>query len=116
MTDLTKEQLKAQAEQIQKQLKAIRKTELVVAFEAIKALVGQHKMTKEELVDGVFPPVTRPAKYVDPVTGATWSGCGVEPKWITAAGGREKCVIGAAVAQAALDLTEKSAAEESAAA
>jgi hypothetical protein len=42
----------------------------------------------------------QPAKYLDPKTGATWSGRGPAPAWLAAAKDRTKFLIGGAAAVA----------------
>ena len=49
------------------------------ALERIKADIEQFDLQKHE----IFPPMTRPAKYVGP-NGEKWSGAGKTPNWLQA--------------------------------
>lgn len=49
------------------------------ALEHIKAEIEQFGFLKHE----IFPPMTRPAKYVGP-NGEKWSGVGKTPNWLQA--------------------------------
>jgi DNA-binding protein H-NS len=64
------------------------------ALEGIKAMLDSGTLTVQDLISLIpkdnYNPVkpraqvkgTKPPKYRDPVTGATWSGMGHEPFWI----------------------------------
>jgi DNA-binding protein H-NS len=68
---------------------------------AIKAAVAGKAKPKAKAktngaANGVTAPTnkgTRPAKYADPETGATWSGMGHAPGWIKDAKNRDKFLI-----------------------
>ena len=49
------------------------------ALERIKAEIEQFGFLKHE----IFPPMTRPAKYIGP-NGEKWSGVGKTPNWLQA--------------------------------
>lgn len=49
------------------------------ALERVKADIEQFDFLKHE----IFPPMTRPAKYVGP-NGEKWSGVGKTPNWLQA--------------------------------
>jgi DNA-binding protein H-NS len=64
------------------------------AIAQIKSLMSEHGLTLADL--GGKPPASVPqkgprkggkvpAKYRDPATGTTWSGRGLQPKWLQAA-------------------------------
>jgi len=88
----TLEQLIAQKEALEKQIAETRERELASAVAQVKALVTAHQLT----VADIFPGTTRKvrgdapkkptnkvaAKYRDPITGNTWSGRGLAPKWL----------------------------------
>jgi DNA-binding protein H-NS len=64
------------------------------AIAQVKALMAEHGLTLADL-GGKLPPPTAPrrsrkgskvpAKYRDPSSGTTWSGRGLQPKWLKAA-------------------------------
>ncbi|ARV18616.1 hypothetical protein AEP_01672 [Curvibacter sp. AEP1-3] len=80
----------AQKESLEAQIAEIREKEFAKAIEDVKALINQHNLT----VGDVFGSNTRgikteaksatkvAAKYRDPLTGNTWSGRGLAPKWL----------------------------------
>ena len=88
----TLEQLIAQKEALEKQIAETRERELASAIAQVKALVAAHELTAAD----VFPGSTRKvrgdgakkatnkvaAKYRDPISGKTWSGRGLAPKWL----------------------------------
>ena len=77
MSDLT--QLVAQRAEIDKQITA-RKSEAVANVRNHMAALG---VSLSDLAEE--PRAKRPAKYRHPETGATWSGVGLKPKWLTQA-------------------------------
>ena len=87
MTSL--KELIAQKETLELQIAMARKTEMASAIAQAKAIVAEFNLA----VDDVFPqsrartsagkerkPVA--AKYRDPISGRTWSGRGIAPKWL----------------------------------
>lgn len=85
-----KELLQQRAELEQKITEA-RQNEISQAVSQIRSLVADFDLT----VDDIFPPVTKAPraasalagnkvapKYIDPVSGKTWTGRGKAPKWI----------------------------------
>jgi DNA-binding protein H-NS len=85
-----KELLQQRAELEQKITEA-RQNEISQAVNQIRSLVADFDLT----VDDIFPPVTKAPraasalagnkvapKYIDPVSGKTWTGRGKAPKWI----------------------------------
>lgn len=64
------------------------------AIAQVKALMAEHGLTVADIAGksaaSPMPPRSRkgakvPPKYRDPVTGTTWSGRGLQPKWLKAA-------------------------------
>lgn len=88
---LTSEGIQEQIRRLQSEAKRLRDIEAADDIALVRQLIAKHKMKKGE----VFPP-RKPAspfapltaskkvapKYVDPKTGATWTGRGHPPKWI----------------------------------
>jgi DNA-binding protein H-NS len=78
-------EMKAQAEALLKAAEEQRKTENREIIAEIRAAIREHGITADQLG---FAPAgkgsrkTAPAKYQDPVSGATWSGRGRTPKWV----------------------------------
>lgn len=78
-------ELKAQAEALIKQAQEVRKQENKELIIRIREMIREHGITADQLGfapagKGSRQPV--PAKYRDPVSGATWSGRGRTPKWV----------------------------------
>lgn len=76
-----------QREALQKQIDEAQEQEVAAAIEKVRAIISEYSLTPEQ----VFAqrkgkrgpkPRTKPVKYRDPVSGATWSGMGREPLWI----------------------------------
>jgi DNA-binding protein H-NS len=76
-----------QHEALQVQIDAAREKEVAAAIEKVRAIIGEYSLTLEQVFaepKGKRGPKlgTKPAKYRDPASGATWSGMGREPMWI----------------------------------
>lgn len=90
MTSLT--ELMAQKEAIEKRIADARKSERAAAIQKITTLMSEHGLTVADLQ---AKPASAgrasrkgakvPAKYRDPATGDSWSGRGLQPKWLKAA-------------------------------
>lgn len=78
----TYSELLAQKKALDDQIAKARKAESVLALAKVRSLINEFGFTAQQ----VFPwkPMTKKvaAKYMDPTSGATWSGRGREPKWI----------------------------------
>nr|CBA28103.1 hypothetical protein Csp_A05610 [Curvibacter putative symbiont of Hydra magnipapillata] len=80
----------AQKETLEAQIAEIREKEFAKAIEDVKALVSQYKLTAEDVFGSssrgqkAVPKTSTKvaAKYRDPLTGRTWSGRGLAPKWL----------------------------------
>lgn len=89
-TVTTLKDLIAQKEELETQIAHLRQTELAAAIAQVKALVQEHGLTAEDIFGGMVRRVKSSekatnkvaAKYRDPVTGKTWSGRGLAPKWL----------------------------------
>lgn len=86
----TLQELIAQKEALEAQIATQRQAELSAAISQVKALVTAHGLTAEDIFGGAArraksadKPVSKvAAKYRDPISGATWSGRGLAPKWL----------------------------------
>lgn len=78
----------AQKEALEQQIAEVQQTELAEAISQVKAIVDEFDLTPDQ----VFPKgkagakgtekAKAPAKYKDPVSGKTWTGHGMQPKWL----------------------------------
>lgn len=87
--------IKRQIAELEKKAAEARKSEVAQAIADIRKMIAEFDLTPED----VFPKgrkagvkagkgaikVARPAKYMDPKSGKTWSGMGKPPSWIAAA-------------------------------
>jgi DNA-binding protein H-NS len=84
----------AQKAALEQQIAEARREARAGAIAQIKALMAEHGLTLGDL-GGKAPAATPaggarkggkvPPKYRDPATGTTWSGRGLQPKWLKAA-------------------------------
>jgi DNA-binding protein H-NS len=90
----------AQKAALEKKIAEARREARAGAIAQIKSLMTEHGLTLADLGGKSAPPATAarsrkgrkvPAKFRDPDSGATWSGRGLQPKWLKAAlaGGRK---------------------------
>lgn len=83
--------LLAQRDALQHQIAAAQRETKVKALAEIRQLMSEHGLTSADLALGAHgkasstPRAKVAAKYKDPVSGASWSGRGLKPKWLTAA-------------------------------
>jgi DNA-binding protein H-NS len=82
----------AQKAALEQQIAEARREARASAIAQIKSLMAEHGLTLADLGGKApaQPPGTRKgakvaAKYRDPETGTTWSGRGLQPKWLKAA-------------------------------
>lgn len=83
-------ELMAQKEALEKRIADARRTERAEAIQQIKTLMDQYGLTAADLNARADAARTRkgskvPAKYRDPASGNSWSGRGLQPKWLKAA-------------------------------
>ena len=86
----TLQDLIAQKEALEAQIAAQRQSELAEAIAQVKSLVEAHGLTAADVFGSgarrakAAEKVTNKvaAKYRDPVSGKTWSGRGLAPKWL----------------------------------
>lgn len=89
MTDSLSELL-AQRESLEREIQVAQSAGRANALAEIKLLMSEHGLTPADLAnkpssEGRKPGSKVAAKYLDPETGATWSGRGLKPKWLSAA-------------------------------
>ena len=82
------QQLLAEREALDQKINEVRKVERAGAIERIRKEVADFDLTERDIFGGAARPSVRkgttvPAKYRDPQTGATWTGRGKPPKWIS---------------------------------
>jgi DNA-binding protein H-NS len=80
-------ELLKQREALQRQIDTAQEQEVAAAIEKVREIINEYSLTPEQVFaqpKGKRGPKsgTKPAKYRDPVSGATWSGMGREPLWI----------------------------------
>jgi len=85
------QELLAQKAEIDRQISDARRQERSDAVSKVRALMAEHGLTAADLVAKTSSPRASTsgrkvaAKYRDPVTGQTWTGRGLKPKWLSAA-------------------------------
>ena len=94
----TLSELLAQKAALEKQIVEAQREEKAAAIAQIRTLMSQYGLTMADIgARAPAPAVKRGSsgakvapKYRDPATGSTWSGRGLQPKWLKAAleGGR----------------------------
>jgi DNA-binding protein H-NS len=84
----------AQKAALEQKIAEARREARASAIAQIKSLISEHGLTLADLGGKSAPAVATalsrkgskvPAKYRDPASGATWSGRGLQPKWLKAA-------------------------------
>ena len=104
--------LKKKIAALEAQVERATKAEMGNAIAKIRKIMGDYGVTIEHLVDGAkhgrataskkaagaktakASKAKKPAKYMDPKSGATWSGLGRIPAWIAKAKNRDAFLIG----------------------
>jgi DNA-binding protein H-NS len=94
----TYRELKEQMAELQLQLTAARQAEFQMVLEDIQAKIAEYGFTEQEVFGrrrGSSQTAKRlsPAKYRDPISGATWSGRGRAPNWIKDAKNRDRFLV-----------------------
>jgi DNA-binding protein H-NS len=83
--------LMAQRAELDRMIAQARKTERADAVAKVRSLMAEHGLTMADLSARSSPPAAKTAgrkvapKYRDPATGDTWSGRGLQPKWLRSA-------------------------------
>ncbi|WP_109481076.1 H-NS family nucleoid-associated regulatory protein [Paraburkholderia sp. C35] len=109
----TLEALQAKIKKLQAQAEAIASEKSTAALESIRALMTKHNLTTADIdAHGGRKKRGRPslksagvqtkgvARYLDPKTGATWTGHGRAPAWIATVKDRSKYLVAGASAAA----------------
>jgi len=84
----TLKELLAQQQALEAQIEEARKSEAADAIAQVRALVADFGLTADEVFNNKRPKSSSTAgskvavKYLDPVTGNTWTGRGKAPLWI----------------------------------
>ena len=85
----TLSELLAQKAALEKQIAEAQREERAQAIAQIRSLMAQYGLTLADIAGkaaSAAPAAAKVApKYRDPATGATWSGRGLQPKWLKAA-------------------------------
>ncbi|EGJ08952.1 MULTISPECIES: H-NS family nucleoid-associated regulatory protein [Rubrivivax] len=88
----TLSELLAQKAALEKQIIETQREERAAAIAQVKSLMSQYGLTLADLSGKTSAAAPRrgstgkvPAKFRDPDTGDTWSGRGLQPKWLKAA-------------------------------
>ncbi len=85
----------AQREALDRQIKSAQDADRSAAIARIKTLMAEHGLTHDDIAakvpsnvarKGGMKPGTKVApKFRDPTSGASWTGRGLKPKWLSAA-------------------------------
>ena len=81
----------AQREELERQIQSARAADKSGAIAEVRKLMAEYGLTPADLAAkapskaGAKTGVKVAAKYRDPSTGASWTGRGLKPKWLTAA-------------------------------
>lgn len=82
----TYKELLSQKAKLEEQLEAARLAEVETAIQQVRQIVHEYGLTAEDLGLAIKAKKRKgmvvPPKYMDPKTGATWSGRGRAPAWI----------------------------------
>ncbi len=93
----TYKQLMAEKQALEAQLAEVRATEIAGVIERIQGLMAEYELTVDDIAAkrrrgrpasvgkakvAAKEKTSLPAKYMDPKTGATWSGRGRAPAWL----------------------------------
>ncbi len=93
----TLQELLDQKSAVEREITKARQESRARAIATIHSVMTENGLTLQDLAKAPHPKAAREgtrrpvaAKYRDPVTGSTWSGRGLKPKWLTAALGTGK--------------------------
>jgi DNA-binding protein H-NS len=100
----TLQELLDQKAALDRQIAEAQRSSRATAVAQIKALMAEHGLTLTEVTISRFDKKSAkttgskvPAKYRDPQTGASWSGRGLKPRWLTEELSRGKSISDFAV-------------------
>ncbi|WP_423391460.1 H-NS family nucleoid-associated regulatory protein [Burkholderia sp. LMG 21824] len=92
----TYKELKVQALALAEKAEAARLAEFQAVLDEVRAKVAEYGITEKDIFGrkrGRSVKAPTEAKYLDPKTGATWSGRGRAPAWIKDAKNRDRFLI-----------------------
>ncbi|WP_244122332.1 H-NS family nucleoid-associated regulatory protein [Burkholderia latens] len=101
-------QLKAEAEALAQEVERVRSHERAVVLDEVRTKIEQYGLQiveiygrkgRQELQRQLAPRKVAP-KYRDPESGATWSGRGLEPRWIRGRNRRDFLIVSGACVSA----------------
>ena len=81
-------EIQAEIKELQDHAEQVRRHELTNVIGAIKDQIVKYGITQADLFGTAsaakprIPSAGKPAKYRDPISGATWSGHGRNPAWV----------------------------------
>jgi DNA-binding protein H-NS len=81
-------ELIARRDALEREIQHARETGRAQAIALARRLIEEHGLTEADFALPSHAPAPRrkvPAKFRDPVSGATWSGRGIKPRWVSAA-------------------------------
>lgn len=87
----TLKELLSQIESLQSQVSEVRQREVSEAIAKVRGIVDEYQLTPSDIFPNARAGKTTPAKkasgkvaakYRDPISGKTWSGRGLAPKWL----------------------------------
>ncbi len=96
-------ELLAQKAALEKEIKEAQSEARSEAISRIRSLMTEHRLTVADLTarpstaGGTKTGAKVAPKYRDPLTGSTWTGRGLKPKWLTAALAEGKSIIDFAI-------------------
>ncbi len=104
----TLQELIAQKDALDQQIQALQRSQRSDAIAQVRELMNRYGLTVADLGGGSAARAGRPAaggskvaaKYRDPVSGKTWSGRGLKPKWLSAALAQGKALEDFAISRA----------------
>lgn len=87
----TLQELLTQKEALEREIEQTKKRDRAEAIAKVRALMSEYGLSLSDLSSKAAPAVRPgvrakvPAKYRDAATGDSWSGRGLQPKWLKAA-------------------------------
>lgn len=87
----TLQELLTQKEALEREIEQTKKRDRAEAIAKVRALMSEYGLSLADLSNKAAPSARQgsrakvPAKYRDAATGESWSGRGLQPKWLKAA-------------------------------
>lgn len=87
----TLQELLSQKEALEREIEQTKKRDRAEAIAKVRALMSEYGLSLADLSNKAAPAARQgarakvPAKYRDAATGDSWSGRGLQPKWLKAA-------------------------------